>query len=122
MPSHERSPSIEIVSVSAPSHPKKAALMNSTRSAFVEPTRTALMESTRTANNQSPSGTGAWTKGLSAPVVKEPKGLDALVKGPKAGAHQASVSSSHQAKEHTQMVSASMILAVGGLSLGCMRC
>ena len=82
------------------------------------------MESTRTANIQSPSGTGAWTKGLSAPVVKEPKGLDALgVKGPKAGAHeQAGVSSSHQAKEHAQMVSASTIQAVGGLSLGCMRC
>ncbi|KAL1667319.1 hypothetical protein GGF50DRAFT_48870 [Schizophyllum commune] len=73
MQSHERSPSIEIVSVGAPSHPRK----------------TALMVSTRTANDQSPSGTGAWTKGSSAPVVKEPKGMDALVvKGPKAGAHQ----------------------------------
>ncbi|KAL1695243.1 hypothetical protein GGG16DRAFT_45644 [Schizophyllum commune] len=57
MPSHERSPSIEIVSVGAPSHPR----------------RTALMESTRTANNQSPSGTGAWTKGLKAPIMKEHK-------------------------------------------------
>ncbi|KAL1714201.1 hypothetical protein EV715DRAFT_210067 [Schizophyllum commune] len=57
MQSHERSPSIEIVSVGAPSHPRK----------------TALMESTRTANNQSPSGTGAWTKGLKAPIMKEHK-------------------------------------------------
>ncbi|KAL1744591.1 hypothetical protein HDZ31DRAFT_63963 [Schizophyllum fasciatum] len=57
MASRHRSPSIQIVSVGPPAHPRKSA----------------LKESTRTANNQPPSTTEAWTKGVTVPVVKTHK-------------------------------------------------